>query len=177
MKKLILITATLIAAALLYFWNDIRGFDTLDKAVQSHWKTPIKIFNEDKTNKLVLYLDQTQYVFGVYGYRNGRYYYDNSQSSGWTASSDRGIPFLVRAEAKNNRGNFLWGALYTEIPIGKFVIEYNNGETQETKAINNTFIIKMPKSYDSYQEINLMGELFNVKAYGEDNKEIQNWRN
>lgn len=178
MKKIPLIIVFAFALVLLFFWNDIRGYSTLHKAVQSQWKTPIKVVNSDEANKLVLYLDQTQYVFGVYRFKNGRYFYKNdSQSSGWTASSDNGPAFLVRAESKNNRRNFIWGALYTESPVEKFLIEYENGENQEVKSVNNTFIIEVPQTYEDVQEVNLMTTFKNVKAFDKDNKLIKAWSN
>ena len=178
MKKILFVSGIALAIVLLFFWNDIRGYSTLDKAVQSQWKTPIEVVNNDEANKLVLYLDQTQYVFGVYRFTNGRYYYKNdSQSSGWTASSDNGLAFLVRAESKKDRGNFIWGALYTELPIEKFLIEYENGENQEVEPVNNTFIMKMPKTYEDVQEVNLMTTFKSVKAFDRDNRLIESWSN
>ncbi|MFD1737472.1 hypothetical protein ACFSCX_13000 [Bacillus salitolerans] len=35
------------------------GYTSLEEAVQSHWKTPIKVINQDDNNQLVYYLDQT----------------------------------------------------------------------------------------------------------------------
>jgi len=153
------------------------GYGTLQEAVQSKWKSPVKVMNNDPKNQLVIYLDQTQYVFGVYEYKNDKYYYDNSQSSGWTSSSDIRIPLLVRAESKKDIGNFIWGAIYTDIPVGKIYIEYKSGETQETFAVNNTFILEMPDSFDNIEPIMFMGELNDVTVYDEDGTEIVSWSN
>ena len=127
MKTGIMVCAAILILALLYFWNDIRGFSTLDKAVQSQFKSTIQVVNTDQTNKLVTFKDQDQYVFGVYRFRGERYYYKNdNQSSGWTASSETGPAFLVRVETNKNKGNFIWGALYTDIPVSKFKVQYKN---------------------------------------------------
>ncbi|MCL6604582.1 MAG: hypothetical protein K6T94_17090 [Paenibacillus sp.] len=176
MKKTILISISALTILILIFWNDIRGYTTLEKAIKSQWKTPVEIVNYDKTNKLVIYRNQTQYVFGVYRYKFGRYYYNNDiQSSGWTASSESGPAFLVRAESKRDKGNFIWGALYAETPIEKFLVEYKNMELQEAKSINNTFILKMPNTYENVEGINLMTTFKNVKAYDKDNILIRTW--
>lgn len=153
------------------------GYNSIQEAIQSKWKRPVKLMNVDEENQLVIYLDQTQYIFGVYDFKNGKYYYDNSQSSGWTSSSNSSIAFLVRAEYKENKGDFIWGAVYTDIPIKKFFIEYENGETQETVAENNTFILEMPDSFNDVEPIMFMGELYDVIAYDKDGNEIVKWRN
>jgi hypothetical protein len=172
MKKIIFACAAVLAITLLYFWKDIWGFSTLDKAVQSQWETPVHVVNKDMINRLVIYKDQDQYVFGVFHLKDGRYYYKNdNQSSGSTASSDRGPALLVRVEPKKHKGNFIWGALYSDITIEKFEIEYKNGEIQEVESINNTFIHKVPKAYEDEQ--NLMTIFTNVKAYDKDNNIIQ----
>jgi hypothetical protein len=178
MKKILFACFTLLAIGLLYFWKDIRGYSTLDKAVQSQWNTPVYVVNKDLNNKLLIFQDHDQYVFSVFHYRNGRYFYKNdSQSSGWTASSDNGPAFLVRVEPKNNKENFIWGALYSDTPIEKFQIEYINGEIQEVESVNNTFINKIPMSYEVEQELNLMTTFKNVKAYDKDNNLIRAWSN
>lgn len=154
-----------------------RGHDTLQEAIQAKWETPIQVVNEDEEHRLAIYLDQTQYIFGVYEYKNGKYAYDNSQSSGWTASSDKGIPFLVRAEYKNDIDNFIWGAVYTDTPIDKIFIEYENGLTQETKAVNNTFILQMPETFKGIEDTMLMGEIYDVTAYDQAGSKVVGWRN
>ncbi|WP_301625917.1 hypothetical protein [Paenibacillus apis] len=153
------------------------GHDTLQDAVQAKWKSPVFVKNIDQENQLVIYLDQTQYVFGVYEKKNGKYFYDNSQSSGWSASTKDGIPFFVSAEYKKNIGNFIWGAVYTDIPIEKIFIEYENGLTQETVAVNNTFMLEMPSTFNSTEPIMFMGELYDVTAYDKKGNEIVSWRN
>ncbi|MNJ53364.1 hypothetical protein D3C77_487490 [compost metagenome] len=65
--------------------------------------------------------------------------------------------------------------MYTDIPIHRVKIEYNDGVTQETAAINNTFIIEMPASFNDQDSILFMGELLDVKAMDEDNNEVVNW--
>jgi len=153
------------------------GYNTLQEAIQSKWKTPITVMNNDPKKQLVIYLDQTQYVFGVYEYKNGKYYYTNSQSSGWSSSSNTGIPFLVRAEYKNSIGNFIWGAVYSDIPVEKIFVEYTNGETQETVAVNNTFVLEMPDTFNNIEPIMFMGEIYDVIAYDKVGIEIVSWRN
>lgn len=153
-----------------------KGYNTLEESIQSQWKTPIEIKNVDWDSNLVIYLDRTQYVFDVYEYKNDKYYYDSSQSSGWTATSDHGIPFLVRADERKGIGKFLWGAVYSDKPVNLIVIKYKNGETQETEALNNTFILKMPESLNNVDSSMLMGELVDVKAFAKDNNEIVSWK-
>lgn len=178
MKKIIIACAAILVFGLFFFWNDIRGYITVEKAVQSKWKSKIKVVNKDMTNQLVIYKDNEQYVFGVFHKKYGRYYYRNdSQSSGWRSQSQNGPAFLVRVEHKENKGNFIWGALYTEIPIDKFQIEFKNGDIREVPAVNNTFIYKVPDIYQVEQEPNLMTTFIDVKAYDTENKQIKSWRN
>lgn len=178
MKNVLIACAAILAIGFFFFWNDIRGYSTLDKAVQSQWKTPVNVVNKDTINQLVIYKDQDQFVFGVFHNKYGRYFYRNdSQSSGWTSSSESGPAFLVRVEHKNNKGNFIWGSLYSDIPIEKFQIEFKNGEIIEVAAVNNTFINKIPNAYQVKQEPNLMTTFIDVKAYDKGNKLIKAWRN
>lgn len=178
MKRGIITSAAILAIVLFYFWNDIWGYSSLDKAVQSQFKAPVQVVNKDQTNKLVIYKDQDQYVFGLFHYRNGRYYYKNdSQSSGWTARSETDTALLVRVETKSTRGNFICGALYSDIPVEKFQIKYKNGETEEIQSINNTFINRIPMVYQEVKEPNLMTTFTDVKAYDKENKLIKSWRN
>ncbi|MGZ9583688.1 hypothetical protein [Paenibacillus marinisediminis] len=172
MKRLLYVIISVIVISILISGC---GYNSLQEAVQSQWETPISIKNEDKEHRLVIYLDQTQYVFGVYKYKNHKYYYDNSQSSGWRTSPDNGIPLLVVAEQKEGIGNFIWGAVYTDIPAKRIVIEYENGERQETNAVNNTFILEMPESFNSIEPHMFMGKLYDVTAYDEDDQVLVEW--
>ncbi|GIP30532.1 hypothetical protein J23TS9_56620 [Paenibacillus sp. J23TS9] len=177
MKKVLVVCAAILVIWLIINWKDIWGYSTLDKAVQSQWKSQVGTVNKDEINRLVLYKDQDQYVFGVFHKKYGRYYYKNdSQSSGWTSQSNNGPAFLVRVEHKQNKGNYIWGALYSEIPIEKFQIEFKNGETREVTAVNNTFIYRIPDVYQEVQEPNLMTTFIDVKAYDKGNKQIKAWR-
>ncbi|MNL47481.1 hypothetical protein D3C87_1702730 [compost metagenome] len=145
--------------------------------MQSEWNTKIEVVNTDIMNQLVIYKDYDQYVFGVFHKKFGRYYYKNdSQSSGWTSQSQNGPAFLVRVEYKRNKGNFIWGALYSEIKIDKFQVEFKNGEIQEIPAVNNTFIYKIPDIYQGEQETNLMTTFIDVKAYDKNGNQIKSWR-
>ncbi|MGF9695923.1 hypothetical protein [Paenibacillus sp. MABNR03] len=178
MKKIIWISISLLLLlilAVIFLWNRIFGYPTLDQAVQSNWKTPVKIVNTDQENEMVLYLDETQYVFAAYEQKHGRFHVDADTESGWSASSDLGPAFLVVAEPKNNKGNFMWGALYSDIPIAKIRIEYIHGETQEVKPKNNTFIVKMPLAYQKVDHLGLMETISNVHAIDAGNKVIQSW--
>lgn len=177
MRKLLWISSCFVVCVLVsicvFFWNDIFGYKTLEKAVQSTWKYPLQVVNVDQQNELVLSLDQTQYVFAAYELKNGRYHYDTDSESGWTASSDVGPAFLVQAEPKNNKENFIWGALYSDMPVHKFKIEYTNGETQEVESSNNTFIMRMPEAYQSEDKMMLMTTFTNVYALDEENNVIR----
>ena len=108
MKKILWISTSsllvLMIVGLSLFWNRIFGYPTLDQAVQSNWKTPVKIVNVDLENQLVLYLDETQYVFAAYEQKRGRFHVNADSESGWTASSDHGPAFLVVAEPKTIAG-------------------------------------------------------------------------
>lgn len=152
-----------------------RGYYSLDEAVQSQWKTPIEILNQDVENQLVYYLDQTQHILGVYHYENGKYSYDNKQSVGMTFDSDSGLPFLVSANHFEGVGNIIHGAITTEEhQIEKFVIHYKNGEYQEVKAKNNTFIAEFP----TFLTINVeefFSEIDNVFGYDEHEKIVESW--
>ncbi len=152
------------------------GYNTLEKSIEADWKTPIEIKNIDEDHKLVIYLDKNQYVFDVYEYKNDKYYYNNNQSSGWTATSDNKIPFLVRAEERKGIGNFVWGAVYSKKTFNLIVVKYKNGETQEIEAVNNTFILKMPESLNKIDPTMLMGELLDVTAYDKDKNETVDWK-
>lgn len=126
----------------------------MEEEVQSQWKTPIEILNQDEEKQLVYYLDQTQHILGVYEYENGKYRYDNKQSVGMMFESDRGFPFFISAKHFKGVGNIIHGAIRAdEHQVEKFVIKYKNGEFQEIKAKNNTFIADFP----SYLVINAEG--------------------
>lgn len=73
-----------------------KGYDTLQEAVQSQWDTPIQVLNQDEENQIVVYLDQTQYVVGLYQYDNNKYTYDREPSEGHSSSSDKGYPLFVK---------------------------------------------------------------------------------
>lgn len=86
-----------------------RSYHSLEEAVQSHWKTPIQIVNQDEDKQLVYYLDSGQHVLGVYHYKDGKYSYNNKQSLGTMFSSAEGLglPFLVRADYFEDIGKFM----------------------------------------------------------------------
>ncbi len=152
-----------------------RGYDSLEEAVQSQWKTPIEILNYDVEKQLVYYLDQTQHILGVYHYENGKYRYDNEQSVGMTFESDSGLPFLVSANHFEGVGNIIHGAIRTdEHEVEKFVIEYKNGESQEIKAKNNTFIAEFP-SYLTISVEEFFTEIDNAVGYDEHGEIVESW--
>lgn len=152
-----------------------RSYHSLEEAVQSHWKTPIEIVNQDEEKQLVYYLDNTQHILGGYHYENGKYRYDNEQSIGLQFESESGLPFLLSANHFEGVGNIIHGAIRTDqSEVEKFVIEYKNGETQEIKARNNTFIVQFP----SYLTINVeefFEEVENAYGYDNNNELIESW--
>lgn len=147
-----------------------RSYHSLAEAVQSHWKTPIQIVNQDEDKQLVYYLDSGQHILGVYHYKDGKYSYGNKESLGTRFSSGEGLrlPFLVRADYFKGIGNIIHGAIKTdEQEVEKFVIQYKNGEHQEIMAKNNTFIIEAPTFLATKIEM-FQAEIENVIGY--DNK-------
>lgn len=147
-----------------------RSYGSLEEAVQSQWKTPIELLNQDKEKQLVYYLDQTQHILGVYHFENGKYRYSNDQSVGMRFSSDKGLPFFVQANHFEGIGNIIHGAITTdEHEVEKFVIEYKNGELQEIKAKNNTFIADFP-TYLTTSIEEFQTEITNVIGYDNQGK-------
>jgi hypothetical protein len=156
----------------------IGGYKTLEEAVQSQWDTPIEVINKDEEKKLIYYLEQSQHVVGVYEFKNGKYIYNNEQSVGNTFSSEKGIPFYIRAKHFEGAGDIIFGAISTdEHIVEKFVIHYKNGETQEIAAENNTFLADFP-SYLNISIIDYLGEIDNAYAYAYDlqGEVIESWR-
>ncbi|MBT2682300.1 membrane lipoprotein lipid attachment site-containing protein [Bacillus sp. ISL-37] len=152
-----------------------KGFESLEEAVQSQWKTPIKIVNQDEDHQLVYYLDQTQHILGTYQYENGKYRYDNEQSVGTEFESESGSPFLLSANHFDDVGDIIHGAIKTEQDVDRFVIEYISGKEQEIKATNNTFITEFP-SYLSIGADQFFSEVKNAYAYDINNEVIGSWK-
>ncbi|WP_404446390.1 hypothetical protein LG307_21355 [Sutcliffiella horikoshii] len=152
-----------------------NGYQTLEEAVQSHWKTPIKVINEDRENQLVYYLDQNQHVLGVYELNDNKYKYDNEQSVGMTFTSEAGLPFLVSANHFEGVGNVIHGAITTdEHTVEKFVLHYKNGETQEVDATNNTFITEYPP-FLTKDPVLFFEEMENAVGYDVNGEIIEIW--
>lgn len=151
------------------------GYETLEKAVQSQWETPIKIVNQDEDNQLVYYLDRTQHILGTFQHENGKYRYDNEQSVGTEFESESGLPFLLSANHFDGVGNIIHGAIKTEQEVDRFVIEYKSGEKQEIRARNNTFITEFP-SYLSIGAEQFFSEVKNAYAYDKKNEVIGSWK-
>lgn len=152
-----------------------RGYVSLEEAVQSQWETPIEVLNQDVENQLVYYLDQTQHILGVYRFENGKYRYDNEQSVGMTFESESGLPFLVSANHFEGVGNIIHGAIRTDKhKVEKFVIKYKNGEYQEIKAKNNTFIAEFP-SYLTIKAEEFFTEIDNAFGYDEQGEIVESW--
>lgn len=152
-----------------------KGYNSLEEAVQSEWDTPIEVINQDKENQLVYYLDQPQHILGIYHYENGKYSYDNEQSVGMTFVSEAGLPFLLSANHFEGVGNIIHGAIKTnKFEVERFVIEYKNGETQEIKAKNNTFITEFPL-YLTVSPNAFLSEVENAYGYDKNNEIIESW--
>jgi hypothetical protein len=170
MKK---ITISIIILFILSGCN--RSYESLDEAVQSHWKTSITIVNQNVERQLVYYLDHDQHILGVYHYENGKYRYDNKQSIGNTFSSDKGLPFFVSANYFEGVGNIIHGAIKTdEHEVEKFVIQYKNGENQEITAKNNTFITEFPQFIKTSVEM-FLSEIENVIGYDNQGKIVESF--
>ena len=160
MKKI-----TLSVLILLILSGCNRSYGSLEEAVQSHWKTPIEIVNQDEERQLVYYLNHGQHILGVYHYENGMYRYDNKQSVGITFSSDNRLPFFVQANYFEGIGKIIHGAIKTnEHEVEKFIILYKNGEQQEIIAKNNTFITEYPTTITTSIEM-FQTEIENVIGY------------
>lgn len=171
MKK---ITIFIIILLLLSGCN--RSYDTLEEAVQSHWKTPIEVVNQDGEKQLVYYLDQGQHILGVYQYKDGKYRYDNKQSLGMRFESERGLPFFVQANYFKGIGNIIHGAIKTdEYNVEKFVIYYKSGEQQEIMAKNNTFITEFPMYLTTSIEM-FQTEVENVIGYDNQGEIIESYK-
>jgi hypothetical protein len=166
MKKVVLLIFVLITIT-----GCNRGGNTLHDAVQSQWKTPIEILNQNEENRIVIYLDQTQYVVGMYELNNGRYKYDNGPSEGMQVESEIGAPFFVKHVHFEGKGDFIYGAVTTEKKVEKVVLQYKNGQQQEIKAVNNTII----GEYPSYISDSLFENLENAYAYDKDGEVIASW--
>ncbi|MEH7380884.1 hypothetical protein V7138_10425 [Bacillus sp. JJ1533] len=152
-----------------------RSYRSLEEAVQSQWKTPIEILNQNKEKQLVYYLDQTQHILGVYHFEKGKYRYSNDQSVGMRFSSGKGYPFFVQANYFEGIGNIIHGAITTDqYEVEKFVIEYKNGEIQEIKAKNNTFIADLPPILATTIE-EFQTEIANVIGYDNQGKIVESY--
>ncbi|WP_226674839.1 membrane lipoprotein lipid attachment site-containing protein [Mesobacillus jeotgali] len=151
------------------------SYESIEEAVQSQWKTPIKVVNQDKNNQLVYYFDQSQHILGTYQYENGKYRYDNEQSIGTVFDSESGLPFLLSANHFDGVGEIIHGAIKTEQEVDRFVIEYKCGEKQEIQARNNTFITEFP-SYLTIDADGFFGEVENAYAYDKNNEIIESWK-
>lgn len=156
---------TILILILLVLSGCNRGYESLEEAVQSEWKTPIEVVNQDEDRRLVYYLDHDQHILGVYYYKNGRYRYDNKQSVGITFSSENRLPFFVQANNFEGVGKIIHGAIKTdEHEVEKFIIQYKNGEQQEILAKNNTFITEYPETITTGVEM-FQAEIKNVIGY------------
>lgn len=152
-----------------------QAYNSLEEAVQSQWKTPIEIINQDEDKQLVYYLDQTQHILGVYHYENGKYSYDNEQSVGIQFESEIGLPFLLSANHFESIGNIIHGAIKTDkYEVERFVIEYKNGKMQEVKARNNTFITEFPLHL-TVNPIDFFSKVENAYGFDKNNKIIESW--
>ena len=152
-----------------------RSYDSLEEAVQSQWKTPIEIVNQDVERQLVYYLDHDQHILGVYHYENGKYRYDNEQSVGMKFGTDKGLPFFVQANYFDGVGNIINGAIKTdEHEVEKFVIQYKSGEHQEIMAKNNTFIAEFPTFLTTGIEM-FQTEIENVIGYDNQGKIVESY--
>ena len=156
---------TILILILLILSGCDRGYESLEEAVQSEWKNPIEVVNQDEERRLVYYLNDDQHILGVYYYENGRYKYDSKHSVGVTFSSEKGLPFFVRANDFEGAGKIIHGAIKTdEHEVEKFIIQYKNGEQQEILAKNNTFITEYPETITTSVEM-FQAEIENVIGY------------
>ncbi|WP_010095576.1 hypothetical protein [Ornithinibacillus scapharcae] len=145
----------------------------LEEAVQSQWKTPINVINQDTERKIVYYLDKDQHVVGIYKYDNGNYIYDNEQSEGMQFSFEEGIPFYVYYKHFEEAGNIVYGAITSDDnEVDKFIISYKNGEKQTISAKNNTFIAPIPISIDPD---NFMSKIKAADAFDSEGNVIVSW--
>jgi hypothetical protein len=73
-------------------------YKSLDEAIQSKWKSPIKVIYIDKKKNTVVFLDQDQYVFNTFEKKGDKYIYSTDGEDGWRFTADNGLtPFLFRS--------------------------------------------------------------------------------
>lgn len=141
MRKLLWISSCFVVCVLVsicvFFWNDIFGYKTLEKAVQSTWKYPLHVVNVDQQNELVLSLDQTQYVFAAYEQKNGRYHYDTIVNQVGQRVQMWGLPFWYKRNRRTTKG-ILYGALY--IPICLYTSLRLNIQTVKLRRLSPAII-------------------------------------
>lgn len=175
-KKWVTLIGALSVLVLLLAVSSMRSYDSLQEAVQSEWKTPIEVVNQDEELQIVYYLDDSQHVVDVYQHKDGKYRYNDRQSTGLSFGAEEGIlPFYVQAHHFKGVGNVIYGAIKTdERDVEKFVIQYSNGESQEITATNNTFIIGFPEHLNP-DIMMFQNEIDNVIAYDQQGNVIQRY--
>lgn len=132
-----------------------NSYNSLEKAIQSKWRYPIKILYVDEDKHTVIFLDQSkdkdpdrdQYIFNTFKKSNGQYSYSTDGEDGWTFTADNGLtPFLFRSVNTKDAGNVIWGAIKTDNNVQKVIVTYVNRSNPDNKievkisVINNLFI-------------------------------------
>ncbi|MDQ0876050.1 hypothetical protein QFZ77_004709 [Paenibacillus sp. V4I3] len=159
------------------------SYNSLEKAIQSKWKYPIKILYADENKRTVIFLDQSkdkdpdrdQYIFNTFKMKNSQYRYSTDREECWTFTADNGLtPFLCRSVNTEEAGNVIWGAIKTDKHVQKVLVTYadrSNPDNQievEIPVVNNVFI-GYPKDNFFNSETSLYRE-WKIKASAIDDK-------
>ncbi|MFD2615598.1 hypothetical protein [Paenibacillus gansuensis] len=150
-------------------------YKSLDEAIQSKWKSPIKVLLIDKMKNTVVFLDQDQYVFNTFKKNGDKYIYSTDGEDGWTFTADSGLtPFLFRSLNTKTAGNVFWGAIKTDKDVETVEVTYTNINASDSQikvkipVVDNVFIGYPTRDFfDS--DLTLSGEWkLSAKAFDED---------
>lgn len=155
--------------------NGCNTYKSLDEAIQSKWKSPIKVLYIDNKKNTVIFLDQDQYVFNTFEKIGDKYIYSTDGEDGWTFTAGNGLtPFLFRSLNTKNAGNVFWGAIKTDKKVATVEVIFTNrnaagSQIKMTILVADNIFIGYPTQDFFESEITLSREWkFSAKAFDEE---------
>lgn len=137
----------LVCLIMLLVITGCNTYKSLDEAIQSKWKSSIKVLYIDKKKNTVVFQDQDQYMFNTFEKKGEKYIYSTDGEDGWTFTADNGLtPFLFRSLNTKKAGNVFWGAIKTDKKVATVEVAFTNRNASDSQikvtipVVDNVFI-------------------------------------
>jgi hypothetical protein len=125
-------------------------YPSIDEAIQSHWKHPIKVLYVDEKKNTVVYLVQEEiYIFNAFEKKDHKFRYSTEGEDNCRITGKSG-PLFIRVLNREKIGNVVWGVVNTDKKAATVEVTFTNKtnpdiQVKMTIPVKNNVFIGYPE--------------------------------